>query len=104
MSLPTAASTPLDPNLWTGMARFLGNPVRTGDVELDVPYGENGKAEFSTWLYVGVTGNINYVKWDGTSQTLVGVVGGQWHRIPSIMINTGTGADTTTALNLVWGS
>ncbi len=104
MSLPTKESAPLDPNLWTGMARFLGHPVRTDSVVLDVPYGTLGNAEFATWLYVGVTGNINYVKWDGTSQTLIGVLGGRWHRIPSIMINTGAGGDATTATNLVWGS
>ena len=104
MSLTVQPSVPLDPNLWTGPSRFLGNPVRTGSVSLDVPYGTQGRAEFATWLYVGVTGNINYVKWDGTSQTLIGVVGGQWHRIPSIMINSGSGGDATTATGLVWGS
>jgi hypothetical protein len=91
---------PLDPNLYTGFQRLLGGPARSGNVTLDTPYGANGFAEFATWLYVGTSGNISYIKWDGTTQVLTNVSAGRWHNIYSIQINS-TG---TTASGLVWGS
>lgn len=100
MSLGTIQTSPLDPNLYTGPGRFLGPPIRSGNVVLNTPYGVNGAAEFATWLYVGVTGNVSYVKWDGTTQVLVGVLAGFWQHIPSVMINS----VGTTATSLVWGS
>jgi len=90
----------LDPNAYTGPVRVMSGIARTGDATLDTYYGANGTVEFARWLYVGVTGNISYVKWDGTSQTLNGLVAGVWHPIYSIKINTAG----TTATNIVWGS
>ena len=92
---------PLDPNAYTGPTRIMSGVARTGDVTLDVLYGLNGQVEFARWLYCGVGGNISYVKWDGTTQNLIGLTAGVWHPIYSIKINSGGG---TTATNLVWGS
>jgi hypothetical protein len=91
---------PLDPNLYTGPFRLVAGPARTGNVTLDTDYGPNGQVEFASWLWVGVTGNVSYVKWDGTTQVLTNAQAGIWHRIYSTRINT-TG---TTATGLVWGS
>jgi len=66
----------------------------------DIMYGANGSVEFARWLYVGVTGNVSYRKWDGTDQTLIGLAAGVWHPIFSIMVNSAA----TTATSLVWGS
>lgn len=95
MARPIYEVPPIDPNLYTGPSRLLSGPARTANVTLDTHYGE-----FARWLYVGTTGNINYTKWDGTTQTLVGVAAGIWHPIYSVQVNTAG----TTASNLVWGS
>jgi len=87
---------PFDPNnISNGPYRLLAGPTRMGSVTLDTPYGE-----FANWLYVAVTGNVSIVKWDGTTQVLTAMLGGQWHRMGSLMINT----VGTTATGLVWGS
>lgn len=93
--LDTVVIEKLDPGTFTGPVRTMSGVARTGDITFDTHYGE-----FARWLYVGVTGNISYVKWDGTSQTLVGLAAGVWHPIYSISINTAG----TTATSLVWGS
>lgn len=93
--LDTVVIEKLDPGTFTGPVRTMSGVARTGDITFDTHYGE-----FARWLYVGVTGNISYVKWDGTSQTLVGLAAGVWHPIYSISINTAG----TTAASLVWGS
>lgn len=90
----------LDPNAYTGPTRVMAGVARTGDITVDTFYGANGTVEFARWLYVGVSGNVSYKKWDGTDQTLIGLVAGVWHPIFSIMVNN---ADTT-ATNLIWGS
>lgn len=90
----------LDPNAYTGPTRVMSGVARTGSVTLDTMYGANGSVEFARWLYIGVTGNVSYRKWDGTDQTLIGLAAGVWHPIYSIMINTAA----TTATSLVWGS
>jgi hypothetical protein len=91
---------PLDPNAYTGPTRVMAGVARTGLVTLDTLYGTNGSVEFARWLYVGVSGNVSYVKWDGTTQLLVQLASGVWHPIYSIQVNT----VGTTATNLVWGS
>lgn len=85
----------LDPNTFTGPVRTMSGVARTGDITLDTNIGE-----FARWLYVGVTGNVSYVKWDGTTQVLVGLAAGVWHPVYLIQVNT-TG---TTATSIVWGS
>lgn len=90
----------LDPNAYTGPTRVMSGVARTGDVTLDTMYGANGSVEFARWLYIGVTGNVSYRKWDGTDQTLIGLAAGVWHPIYSIRVNTAL----TTATSLVWGS
>lgn len=86
---------PLDPKGFTGPVRVMSGVARTADVVLDEQY-----LEFARWLYVGVSGNVTYVKWDGTTQLLVGLVAGIWHPIYSIQVNSAG----TTATDLVWGS
>lgn len=90
----------LDPNAYTGPTRVMSGVARTGDVTADTYYGANNSVEFARWLYVGVTGNVSYTKWDGTTQTLVGLAAGVWHPIFSIKVN----ASGTTATNIAWGS
>lgn len=91
---------PLDPNAYTGPTRVMAGVARTGSVTLDTLYGPNGTVEFARWLYVGVTGNVSYMKWDGTNQTLIGLAAGVWHPIFSIQVNSAS----TTATSIVWGS
>src|SRR4030095_2072853 len=100
MALPTVDVPPLDPYAYTGPVRTMSGVARTDNVVLDTPYGATGTPEFARWLYVGGAGNVEYLKLDGTSQTLIGLVAGVWHPIYSKMINTAG----TTATNLVWGS
>lgn len=91
---------PLDPNAYTGPTRVMSGVARTGTVVADTLYGPNGSIEYARWLYVGVTGNVSYTKWDGTTQALVGLAAGVWHPIFSIQVNS----SGTTATSLVWGS
>ena len=100
MAVQLVAVPPLDPNAYTGPVRVMSGVARTGNATLDALYGANGSVEYARWLYIGVTGNVSYVKWDGTSQTLIGLAAGVWHPIYSIMINSAG----TTATSLVWGS
>jgi len=96
MALITVLNVPpLDPYLFTGPSRLVAGVARTGDVTSDTAYGE-----YARWLYVGTTGAVSYVKWDGTSQTLAALAAGVWHPIYSVMINS----VGTTATGLVWGS
>ena len=90
----------LDPHGFTGPTRVMSGVARTGTVVADTMYGANGALEFARWLYVGVTGDVSYRKWDGTDQTLVGLAAGVWHPIYSIRINSAG----TTATTMVWGS
>lgn len=100
MAVQLCQITPLDPNAYTGPIRVMSGVARTGDVALDTYYGPNGSVEFARWLYVGVTGNVSYRKWDGSDQTCVGLAAGVWHPVFSIRVNT----SGTTATDLVWGS
>lgn len=100
MAIPVVVIPPLDPNIFTGPTRVMAGVGRTGNVTLDTPYGATGVPEFARWLFVGVTGNVTYVKWDGTTQLLVGLAAGVWHPIYSMQVNT----MGTSATNLVWGS
>lgn len=86
---------PLDPNAFTGPVRVMSGVARMGGVTLDTAYGE-----FARWLYVGTTGNVTIVKWDGTTQAILGLAAGVWHPIYSTQVNTAG----TTALNMIWGS
>jgi hypothetical protein len=92
-------SFPLDPQGMTGPVRTMSGVLRTGAVTLDTPYNTPAN-EYARWLYVGVTGNITYVNWDGTTTTLTNIVPGVWHPILSTQVNTAG----TTASGLVWGS
>lgn len=86
---------PLDGNTFTGPTRAMSGMARTLDPVLDTQYGEKMR-----WMYVGVTGNVSYVKWDGTTQVLVGLAAGVCHPIHSLMINS----VGTTATSIVVGS
>lgn len=99
-SLATYTIPPLDPNAYTGPTRVMAGVARTGSVTVDTPYGTGGRPEYARWIYCGGAGNISYVKWDGSSQTLIGLIAGVWHPIYSLLVNS----VGTTATDLVWGS
>ncbi len=62
-----------------------------------IMYGNTIRAR---WLYVGNTGDITLIKWDGTLQLYKNVAAGVAHPFHSIgVMSTGT-----TATNMVWGS
>jgi hypothetical protein len=86
---------PLDGFSFTGPTRTMSGVARTLDAVLDTQYGEKMR-----WLYVGVTGNVSYVKWDGTTQVLIGLAAGVFHPIYSLQINS----SGTTATGIVVGS
>lgn len=100
MALQTINIPALDPNLFTGPTRNMSGVARTMNPTADVAYGTNGNVEFMRWMYLGVGGDVSYVKWDGTSQTLVGLLAGIWHPIYSMKINS----SGTTASSIVVGS
>lgn len=88
----------LDPEtLNTNPQRPLGGVVRSGAVTYDADYGE-----YARWIYVGATGALSYVKFDGTTETLPSIAAGIWHPICSIRINSS--GTTILAANLRWGS
>lgn len=95
MALTTTIIPALDPNIFTGPTRVMAGIARTMEPVADTPYNE-----FMRWIYVGGSGDVSYVKWDGTSQTLVDLASGVWHPIYSIMINSAG----TTATDIVVGS
>lgn len=93
--------TALDPNLFTGPARLLAGVGRTGTVTFNTVYN-SPYTEYARWIYVGTAGDLSYVKWDGTTETLPNLAAGIWHPIFSIMINS---VGTSIAANqLRWGS
>lgn len=100
MAVQLSVIPALDPNAYTGPTRVMSGVARTGSVTPGQYYGANNSVEFARWLYVGATGNVSYMKWDGTSQTLIGLAAGVWHPIFSIQVNSAS----TTATSLVWGS
>lgn len=100
MAVQTITIPPLDPNGFTGPVRVMSGIARTDTIVVNTFYGPSGALEFARWIYVGTSGNLSYMKWDGTSQTLVGLAAGIWHPIYSIMVNS----VGTTATDLVWGS
>lgn len=93
--LKTVTVPPIDPYLKTGPSRIMSGPVRMRPVTVDTAYGE-----FATWLYVGVSGDVNLTQWDGTTITLTGLAAGVWHPIYSVQINS----SGTTATNIAWAS
>lgn len=81
-------------------SRTLCAPIDSGNVTLDTPYGGNSSDPlYARWLWVGVSGDITFVKWNGETQLLKNAVAGVWHPMCSVQINTGT-----TATDLVWGN
>lgn len=100
MAIQLVNIDPVDPHNATGPVRELAGIVKTGDVTLDALYGTNGTLEYARWIYIGNTGNLSFVKWDGTTQILVNLTGGVFHPIHSVKINS----IGTNATNIVWGS
>ena len=93
--LQTQDVPPLDGFNFTGPTRTMAGVARTLNPTLDTPYGEKMR-----WLYVGTTGNISYIKWDGTTQVLTNLVAGVFHPIYTLQINSAS----TTASGIVVGS
>lgn len=82
-------------------SRSLCGPLNTGTVTLNQLFGGSpGAPLYGRWLWVGVSGDVNYVKWDGTAQVLPNAVAGVWHPILAIQINSAL----TTASGFVWGN
>lgn len=96
MTIPALSVCNLDPqgNI-NELVRALGAPILTGTVSTDTDFGQYGR-----WLYVGTTGNLSYVKWDGTTQALANIAAGVWHPIAAVRVNS----SGTTAGSLVWGA
>ena len=86
---------PLDGHTFTGPTRTMSGVARTLNPTLDSQYGEKMR-----WMYIGVTGDVSYVKWDGTTQVLIGLAAGVFHPIYLLMINL----VGTTAASIVVGS
>lgn len=95
MALNTIDVKPIDPTLKSGPTRMLSGPVRMRPVILDTAYGE-----FATWLYVGSSGDVSLVEWDGTTIVLTAMAEGVWHPVYSLMINS----SGTSATDLCWAS
>lgn len=95
MALRVSVIPPLDPNLFTGPSRIQSGVARMMTPTADVAYGE-----FMSRLYVGTSGDVSIVKWDGTTQVLTNLAAGYFHDINSIMINS----SGTTASDIVVGS
>lgn len=96
MAIPAVQVQPVDPQMTiNNPVRSLAGPILSGNVSLDADYGV-----YSTWVYVGTTGNLTYVKWDGSTQLLINVAAGVWHPIHSVRMNS----VGTTAGGLVWGA
>lgn len=96
---------PLDGQTFTGPTRTMSGVARTLIPTLDTQYigvdqAGNPVTEKMRWLYVGVTGNVTYVKWDGTTQLLTNLAAGVFHPILSLQINSAG----TTATGIVVGS
>lgn len=86
-------------SIMSNPVRSLCGPLQTGTVTLDTYYSAT-EPVYARWLYVGTTGNVNYMKYDGTTQILTNIAAGVWHPILSIQILTAS----TTAGGLVWGN
>ncbi len=97
MTVPVTVNL-LDPNTsLQGLTRGLGGIARSGPITYDVDYGE-----YARWIYVGATGNIAYLRWDGTVGDMPSAASGVWHPVLSIRIIS---AGTTVAANQIrWGS
>jgi hypothetical protein len=95
MSLIPVDVHPIDPYIKTGPTRMMSGPVRIKAVTPDTAYGE-----FATWLYLGVTGNVNIKLWDGTTVILTNLAAGVWHPIYTIEVMSAS----TTASGMFWGS
>lgn len=81
----------------SGPGRLLCGPVKTGSVTYDVDYGVFGR-----WIYVGTSGDLTYMKYDGTLEFLPNMISGVWHPILSIRILS-SGTDIP-ANQLRWGN
>lgn len=82
-----------------GPARALSGVIDTGSVTYDAYFGEG---VFARWVYVGTTGDLSYVKYNGVTESLPNLAAGVWHPIFAIKINS---SGTSIAANqLRWGS
>lgn len=86
---------PFDGFCFTGPTRAMAGVARMLVPTLDTAYGEKMR-----WLYVGVSGNVSVVLYDGTTQVLTGLAAGVFHPIYTLQINSAG----TTATNLIVGS
>jgi hypothetical protein len=96
MTNPVKINNPDPYQTLNSPTRPVSGPVKFGAVTLDQFYGP---AIYATWLMVDVDGTISVTQWDGTVETLPGLLPHVWHPCHSIQINS----SGTTATGLVWG-
>lgn len=100
MALKVLILPTFDPNKLFEASRTLCGPIQTGTVTVDVLFGGHmGAPLYARWLWVGVSGDVTYVKYDGTAQQLPNMIAGVWHPVFGVMV-TSAG---TNATGLVWG-
>lgn len=98
---------PFDASNIQGIGRIVSGIQDTGAVTYDVQFTTtklDGSVVpvYGRYIYVGVTGNLSYVKYNGVTETLPNIVAGIWHPIFAIRINT---SGTTIAANMLrWGN
>ena len=92
-----------DPNqILFSAARPLAGIVQTGSVTYDADFVDShGVGIYGRWIYVGTSGDLAYMKYDGTTETLPNLAGGVWHPIAAKRVLT-TGS-TIAAAQLRWG-
>lgn len=79
--------------------RAVSGIIKTGEVVFDENYPNQENARY---IYVGTTGNLSYVKWDGTTESIPNIAAGVWHPMCSLKINSS--GTTIAADQLRWGS
>ena len=96
MSLPIVTIPNFDPlSSVISPSRPCQGIVKAKAVTLDADFDE-----YARWIYVGVTGDVSYVGWDGNTVVLNNLAAGVFHPIYAKRINSsGTGAT-----GLKWGN
>jgi len=101
MAIETFNLPNYDANQLLSLVRALAGPILTGDITPDKRFVDANNVPIrARWIYVGTSGNISYVKYDGSTQVLVNKAAGVWHPTHAIQVNS----SGTTATDLVWGS
>jgi len=92
-----------DPYKALEQSRTVAGVIKTGAITYDIDFLDpNNNPIYSRWIYIGTTGNISYIKWDGSTETLPNIAPGVWHPIfATRVLSSGT---TIAANQLRWGA